>query len=143
MADHGPWSGLTDTNSDTYCVASRLRMDMQMTMQGPPVSGPERLASQLYRRARVTLHAGDTPAVGAGGEASSCDGRAAEAVVVLESEDVALLALLADGLAPAGVGRRLGLTERTVRRRLNRLCERLGVATPMQAVVWAVRHRVI
>ena len=114
-----------------------------MTMQSPPTSGPERLDSQLYRRARVTLHATDTPAVGAGGGPSSHDGGATEAVVVLESEEVALLALLADGLAPASVGRRLGLTERTVRRRLNRLCERLGVGTPMQAVVWAVRHRVI
>jgi DNA-binding NarL/FixJ family response regulator len=37
----------------------------------------------------------------------------------------------------------MALNERTVRRRLSRLCERLGVATPMQAVVWAVRHGVI
>jgi DNA-binding NarL/FixJ family response regulator len=63
--------------------------------------------------------------------------------ITLESEDVRLLALTAEGLTPAGVGRRMDINERTVRRRLNRICERLNVSTPMQAVVWAVRNRVI
>lgn len=62
--------------------------------------------------------------------------RPAEAI---SPEDVQLLALVAQGLSTDAVARRLGVNERTVRRRLNRICDRLGVASPMQAVVWAVR----
>ena len=43
----------------------------------------------------------------------------------------------------AGLARWMGVNERTIRRRLNRICERLHVSTPVQAVVWAVRHGVI
>lgn len=79
-----------------------------------------------------------------GGSASRSSGvRVADHVVTLECDDVRLLALAADGLTPAGIGRRMALSERTVRRRLSRLCDRLGVSTPVQAVVWAVRHGVI
>jgi DNA-binding CsgD family transcriptional regulator len=67
----------------------------------------------------------------------------ADHVLTLECDDVRLLALTAEGLSPAGIGRRMELNERTIRRRLGRLCERLGVSTPVQAVVWAVRHGVI
>lgn len=58
-------------------------------------------------------------------------------------DDLRLLALLADGLPMDAVARRLELSERTVRRRTRALCDRLGVSTPIQAVVWAVRNRLI
>jgi DNA-binding NarL/FixJ family response regulator len=58
----------------------------------------------------------------------------------LEEPDLRLLRLLGDGLAVDAVARRTGLSERTVRRRYRAICDRLGVATPIQAVVWAVRH---
>jgi DNA-binding NarL/FixJ family response regulator len=62
---------------------------------------------------------------------------------VLQVSDVQLLALLADGLGLEVVARRLDISERTVRRRIRDICDRLKVATPVQAIVWAVRAGVI
>ena len=58
----------------------------------------------------------------------------------LTHQDVELLKLLADGLPLDSVGRRMGTSERTVRRRVKAVCDRLGVGTSIQAVVWAA-HR--
>ncbi|MFU8874424.1 helix-turn-helix domain-containing protein [Micromonospora sp. SL4-19] len=58
----------------------------------------------------------------------------------LDEEDLRLLRLLAAGLPPETVARRLGLSERTVRRRIRAVCDRLGVTRPIQAVVWAARR---
>jgi DNA-binding NarL/FixJ family response regulator len=41
------------------------------------------------------------------------------------------------------VARRLELSDRTVRRRMRSICDRLGLATPIQAVVWAVRRGLV
>ncbi|MEV4202386.1 helix-turn-helix domain-containing protein [Micromonospora globbae] len=59
---------------------------------------------------------------------------------VLDEEDLRLLRLLAAGLPVETVARRLGLSERTVRRRVRAVCDRLGVTAPIQAVVWAARR---
>lgn len=59
------------------------------------------------------------------------------------AEDVELLRLLAAGLALESVARRLATSERTVRRRTRLICDRIGVAAPIQAVVWAVRRGLI
>ncbi|MEU5565231.1 helix-turn-helix domain-containing protein [Micromonospora musae] len=59
---------------------------------------------------------------------------------VLDAEDLRLLRLLATGLPLETVARRMGLSERTVRRRVRAVCDRLGVAAPIQAVVWAARR---
>lgn len=61
----------------------------------------------------------------------------------LAEDELALLALLARGLSTDAVGRRLGLSERTVRRRTRAICDRIGVGTVIEAVVWAARRRLI
>jgi DNA-binding NarL/FixJ family response regulator len=58
----------------------------------------------------------------------------------LSDQDVELLRLLGQGLPLDSVARRLATSERTVRRRTKAICTRLGVAAPIQAVVWAA-HR--
>lgn len=58
----------------------------------------------------------------------------------VSEEETALLHLLALGISPVAIGRRLGVSERTVRRRTHALCEHLGVAHPVQAVVVAVKQ---
>jgi len=51
----------------------------------------------------------------------------------LSCDDVALLGLLAEGLPLDAVARRLRLSERTVRRRIRHICDRLGLRTPIPA----------
>jgi DNA-binding NarL/FixJ family response regulator len=60
--------------------------------------------------------------------------------LTLTEKDLMLLRLLADGLPVEAVGRRLELSDRTVRRRVRSICDRLGVTAPIQAVVWAARR---
>jgi DNA-binding NarL/FixJ family response regulator len=57
----------------------------------------------------------------------------------LDDEDRRLLELLAEGLPLEAIARHLKISERTVRRRIRSLCDRIGVGNPVQAVVWAVR----
>ena len=55
-------------------------------------------------------------------------------------QDMELLRLLAQGLPVCSVARRLRTSERTVRRRTRDICDRLGVGSAIQAVVWAARR---
>jgi DNA-binding NarL/FixJ family response regulator len=61
----------------------------------------------------------------------------------LSRQDVELLALLARGLPLDAVARRLDTSERTVRRRVKAICDRLGFTTSIQAVVWAARRGLV
>jgi DNA-binding NarL/FixJ family response regulator len=61
----------------------------------------------------------------------------------LTCADLELLRLLADGLPVEAIARRLDLSERTVRRRVRGICDRLGVDVPIQAVVWAARRGMV
>jgi DNA-binding NarL/FixJ family response regulator len=61
----------------------------------------------------------------------------------LTEDDVKLLALLAEGLTAETVARRMGKSERTARRRIRQLCDRLDVRTSVEAVVWAVRRGLV
>ncbi|MBG0814516.1 LuxR family transcriptional regulator [Planomonospora sp. ID82291] len=63
--------------------------------------------------------------------------------VDLSDEDLVLLAELAKGVTVDRVGRRLDISGRTVRRRLRGICDRIGVATAIEAVAWAARRRLI
>jgi DNA-binding NarL/FixJ family response regulator len=61
----------------------------------------------------------------------------------LDDEDLKLLRLLADGLPLDAVARRLGVSERTVRRKCRSICDRLGVSAPISAVRWAAEQRLL
>jgi DNA-binding NarL/FixJ family response regulator len=62
---------------------------------------------------------------------------------VVTSGELKILALLADGLCFDSVAARVAVSPRTLRRRLRCVCERLGVAHPVQAIVWAARRGLI
>lgn len=61
----------------------------------------------------------------------------------LTREDIEVLTLLAEGLPLSSVGRRLHLSERSIRRRLRMICDRLGCRSTIQAVVWAARRGLV
>ena len=61
----------------------------------------------------------------------------------LSHQDLELLKLLAGGLPLDAVARRMGKSERTVRRRVRGICDQLGLGTPIQAVAWAARRGLI
>jgi DNA-binding NarL/FixJ family response regulator len=63
----------------------------------------------------------------------------AESAARLDEEEVELVRLLAEGLTTDRIARRLRISERTVRRRTRALCDRVGVTTAVQVVVWAAR----
>ncbi len=57
--------------------------------------------------------------------------------------DLTILARLADGETVDTTARHVGLSERTVRRRLRAMADELGVDTTIEVVVYAVRERLI
>lgn len=65
------------------------------------------------------------------------------AELVLDDEERAIVALFANGLVLDAIARRLSLSERTVRRRIRAMCDRVGVDTPVQVVVLAARQGVV
>jgi DNA-binding NarL/FixJ family response regulator len=58
----------------------------------------------------------------------------------LTDREQEVLRLVADGLANKQIGRRLGITERTVKAHLTSIFATLGVADRTQAAVWAHQH---
>ena len=60
-----------------------------------------------------------------------------------EDVDLEILGLLAAGQTVDGAARRVGLSGRTVRRRLRALADDLGVESTMETVVHAVRSGLI
>lgn len=61
----------------------------------------------------------------------------------LEGDDLRLLALVAAGLPTRTVAHRLNTSPRTLQRRIRDLCDRIGVETTIEAVVWAARQQLI
>lgn len=64
----------------------------------------------------------------------------AESATRLDEQEMELIRLLAEGLTTDRIARRLRISERTVRRRTRALCDRVGVPTAVQVVVWAARQ---
>ncbi len=58
----------------------------------------------------------------------------------LRADEVAMLALLAEGLPLDAVARQLTVSERTLRRRIRAICDLLGVPATIAAVAWAARR---
>jgi DNA-binding NarL/FixJ family response regulator len=61
----------------------------------------------------------------------------------LRGDEVHLLSLLATGLPVESVARRLHVCPRTVRRRYRGVCDKIGVGSVIEAVVWAARRGLI
>jgi DNA-binding NarL/FixJ family response regulator len=55
-------------------------------------------------------------------------------------EELTILTLMANGLTLDSVAVRVSMSPRTLSRRLRCVCDRLGVAHPIQAIVWAARQ---
>lgn len=61
----------------------------------------------------------------------------------LSERDLELLREIATGVTTEVAARKLGLSARTLRRRLRVICDLLGVNSPIEAVVWAARRQLI
>lgn len=59
------------------------------------------------------------------------------------ARDLEILRLMVDGLTIEAVARRLRVSDRTVRRRLQASADELGVGSTLQVVVEAVRRRLV
>ena len=59
------------------------------------------------------------------------------------TDDVRILRLLSEGHTTDAIARRVGMSERTVRRRLRTVADEIGVDSTIEAVVYAVRRRLI
>jgi DNA-binding NarL/FixJ family response regulator len=104
------------------------------------VASPETVTGLRYRAPRpvISTHpAGGAQIVMSAGTATGAPDP------LMTTEEVKILALLANGLAIDSVAVRVQRSPRTVRRRLRAVCDRLGVASPIQAVVWAARRGLI
>lgn len=61
----------------------------------------------------------------------------------LTDSEIRALNCLASGMTAAAAARYLGISERTLRRRIRLICDRIGVDTPIEAVVWAAKNDVV
>lgn len=57
--------------------------------------------------------------------------------------DCAILAELAAGYSQNVAARRLGMSPRTIRRKLNDICRRIEARSSIEAVAWAARRHLI
>jgi|GEM_PF-6197258 len=61
----------------------------------------------------------------------------------LRARELRLLSVLATGAPMSAIANLLGVSDRTIRRRVRMICEELEVSTPIEAVAWAARRRLI
>lgn len=64
-------------------------------------------------------------------------------VGLLRKQDLRLLAILARGIPLGQIASISDVSDRTIRRRIRRICDVLEVRTPIEAVAWAARRRLI
>lgn len=58
-------------------------------------------------------------------------------------QDMRLLGIIASGVPLSAIASRIGVSDRTVRRRIRRVCDTIDVQTPIEAVAWAARRQLI
>jgi DNA-binding NarL/FixJ family response regulator len=75
--------------------------------------------------------------------ASAIGPRAQQPAIALSAREIEVLRLVAEGLTNREIGRRLHLSEGTVKNHLSRILERLGLRDRTQAAVYARDHGVI
>jgi two-component system NarL family response regulator len=63
--------------------------------------------------------------------------------ISLSDPERALLHLLAEGQSNHAIGQKLGVSEKTIERRVSEICMRLGVTSRVAAAVRAVREAMI
>lgn len=68
---------------------------------------------------------------------------AAAPIPALSTQEKCVLKLLSEGKAPAEVARKLDITERTLRNHLHRANQKLGTRTRLEAVIHAVKLRLL
>lgn len=107
-----------------------------VTARSSPVTGPPGRPSGLASAPLRSLSPLDV-------EVAMGEPHTRQAEMTLTREEAQLLQLLGQGLSLDSVAQRLQTSQRTVRRRVKGICDRLGVGSSIQAVVWAVQRGLI
>lgn len=96
---------------------------------------------ELLRAVRAAA-AGEAPFSPRAATALVADRRTTGGTAVsLTAREREVLALVGEGLANKAIGRRLGISEKTVKAHLTSVYASLGVSDRTQAALWAERHR--
>ncbi|MCU1452486.1 MAG: two component transcriptional regulator, LuxR family [Acidimicrobiales bacterium] len=98
-------------------------------------AGPDELLGAIR-----TAHAGGAPLDPKAARVLLDDQRAGAVGPRLSERELEVLRLVVEGLANKNIGRRLGITERTVKAHLTSVFQRLGVTDRTQAALWAKDH---
>ena len=70
-------------------------------------------------------------------------GRPAQDAVNLSPRQIEVLLLLGEGLANKVIGRRLGISDCTVKQHVQAILEEFGATSRLQAVIFAYRHGIL
>ena len=87
-----------------------------------------------------SVHAGDAALDPKAARALLDARRSLRETVALSEREREVLLLVRDGLANKQIGRRLGITERTVKAHLTKISQRIDVTGRTQAAIWASEH---
>jgi DNA-binding NarL/FixJ family response regulator len=98
-------------------------------------SDPDDIAAAIR-----SVHAGESPLDPKAARVLLESRRVRQETVSLTDREREVLLLVTSGLANKQIGRRLGISERTVKAHLTNVFQRLGVSDRTQAALWASQH---
>lgn len=98
-------------------------------------SDPDEIAAAIR-----SVHAGESPLDPKAARVLLESRRVRQETVSLTDREREVLLLVTSGLANKQIGRRLGISERTVKAHLTNVFQRLGVSDRTQAALWASQH---